>query len=126
MIKNKKGIQSTFIEEKQLKNVDEPMRVYSVEVEEGFDDKEQTNYASTKQPKSFLSRQMLLGLIAVLVVVLVISIFFNPLGEGETTGKTGQSDHPKPEQSDQGYRLKLTTGFRSKVTTLFRSILTTP
>ena len=31
-IKNKDRIQSTFIEEKQLKNVDEPVRIYSVEV----------------------------------------------------------------------------------------------
>ncbi|MCK5277931.1 MAG: hypothetical protein KAK04_05320, partial [Cyclobacteriaceae bacterium] len=37
----------------------------------------------TKQPKSFLTRKELLGLIAVLFIVLAISYFLNPLGQGE-------------------------------------------
>jgi hypothetical protein len=32
-------------------------------------------------------------------------------------GKTGEIDHPKPEQIDHLYRSKLTTPFRSKVIT---------
>jgi adenylate cyclase len=82
-IKNKNGITSTFIEEKQLKNVDEPVRIYSVEVTESGEN--QDSYTTTKQPKSFLTKQMLLGMIAVLVIVLGISYFFNPLGEIEST-----------------------------------------
>ena len=83
-IKNKSGIQSTFIEEKQLKNVDEPVRIYSVEVTGSGD--EQDNYSTvTKRSKPFLTKQMLIGLVAVLIFVLGISYFFNPLSDGEYT-----------------------------------------
>ena len=83
-IKNKSGITSTFIEEKQLKNVDEPVRIYSVEVT-GSGEEQDSYSAVTKRSKPFLSRQMLIGMIAVLIIVLGISYFFNPLGEGEST-----------------------------------------
>ena len=92
-IKNKKGIQNTFIEEKQLKNVDEPVRVYSVEVKEFSDEDDLNAYATIAMHSHIsLSKKTKLGLVFVLAIVLGSSVFFNPLTPGQSTNDVVTSD----------------------------------
>ena len=65
-IKNKSGITAAFIEEKELKNVEEPVKVYSVKCEEHVKDDLQSvlSNKSKKKPLYYITGILLLIIIA--------------------------------------------------------------
>lgn len=83
-VKNKLGIQSTFIQEKELKNVDEPVKIYRIKVDDGSDYSNNflLNDRGAIIPKRNLMR-LAISFIAIIMLVVIISYFFNPLGESE-------------------------------------------
>jgi TolB-like protein/class 3 adenylate cyclase len=69
-IKNKAGIEAEFVEEKTLKNVDEPVKVYKVQVEE----KEEVREVLPEKPQS--KRPYYIISILVILVLAVTLIWF--------------------------------------------------
>ena len=73
-IKNKEGIQSVFIREEQLKNVDVSVKIYAIDVEENSWEK------SRRSPISNLTRKLIIGSSALVIIFLTIlgsTYFFN-------------------------------------------------
>jgi len=68
-IKNKAGIEAKFIEEKSLKNVDEPVKVYQVclevPVQEVFEEK------SSKKKTNKVPYYLLAGAVVIIVTILI-------------------------------------------------------
>ena len=87
IIKNKHGIRSTFIAAKHLNNVGEPVRIYSVEVEDYSGNHNQKEKASPAElTKSILSRRVLIGVASLVVIALVMIVFyFKPWSKAEST-----------------------------------------
>jgi len=75
-IKNKNGIKSTFLEERELKNVDEPVRIYEVEIDRiTYEKAEQGNSETSKNIG--LHRKLIISAISVFVLVTAIIFFYN-------------------------------------------------
>ena len=87
-IKNKPGITSTFFKEAELKNVDEPVKVYSIVVNDHLFEKSKGSIDLTSNSIKYSRRKkIILSIGLILVMALVISYFFNQLGEFSTIEK---------------------------------------
>jgi len=101
IIKNKHGISSTFIAEKHLNNVDEPVRMYSVEVEDYSGNHNQKEKASTAElTKSILSRRVLISVASLVVIALVMIVFYlKPWSKAESTIDNDLTNTTNPEMA---------------------------
>jgi len=70
-VKNKHGIQSTFIEEKELKNVDEPVKIYKVEVSNDFSQPSITIKKSKNIPNKVIFFTLAVAILLLLVYGLI-------------------------------------------------------
>jgi len=98
-IKNKSGISSTFFKETKLKNVDEPVKVYSIVVNDQLFDNGRNNINLPSNGIKYSRRnKILFSLGFILVMALIISYFFNPLGD-IVTSKTESANVISGEKS---------------------------
>ena len=81
-IKNKEGINLSFIRDETLKNVDEPVKIYSVDVSKEFQASlTKTGNSSTEGPRRFLKPiAMVVGVMIVLLLAVNI-LYFTPGGQ---------------------------------------------
>jgi len=91
-IKNKEGIRAEFVKEETLKNVDEPVRIYSVSVDISETDGIQgytssaTAASSTKtKPKS--KNKALFASIGIILILALVYLFYNNQSDSEVSEK---------------------------------------
>ena len=80
-IKNKEGISLNFVRDETLKNVDDPVKIFSVDVDKDFDQKYQAPNPSGQQKKGWLKlAAMVIGIMIVLLLAVNI-LYFTPGGQ---------------------------------------------
>jgi TolB-like protein len=122
-IKNKAGIKAEFIEERTLKNVDEPVKIYKVEYEERYDKPTpRTEIEKKKRDRKLL--YFIIGGILVLIIAGILIWYNIPEQPGEELEKSiailplkSLSDDPEKQYLADGV-MDAITGHLSKISEL--------
>ena len=77
-ISNKKGLEVEFVKEEMLKNVDTPIKIYSVKGSNVDSGSEHLHQATHSTNEGFTGRKKLVGIILIIAVLLVSGIFLYP------------------------------------------------